>query len=74
MSRHNKAMKSFSKYKDNRLPCFQAYGYYKVVVNVPNNVNTLFTPYVSNKFYVSPLFHNDKYITTYKMFPTIFQL
>jgi hypothetical protein len=39
MFKHSKGGNVFSKYMDKKLPCFYAYGYYKIIVNVSKNSN-----------------------------------
>jgi hypothetical protein len=39
MFKHSKGGNFFPKYMDKKLPCFYAYGYYMIVVNVSKNNN-----------------------------------
>ncbi len=50
---------------NNWLPRFYVYGYYKIVVNVPKNINTLFTC-VINTFMYDYFFTHDKAMVAYK--------
>jgi hypothetical protein len=43
MCKHSKGGNVFSKYTNKRLPRFYVYGYYKIIINVSKNSNTLFT-------------------------------
>jgi hypothetical protein len=41
MLKHYKGRKRFLKYMDKKLPHFYVYGYYKIIVHVSKNNNTL---------------------------------
>jgi hypothetical protein len=57
MSKHNKGVILFSNYMDKGLWHFYVYGYYKIIINIWKNNNTLFI-YVNNTLHISSfVFH-----------------
>ncbi len=58
---------NFSKSMEKRLPCFYVYGYYKIIVNVSKNSNTLFTHLWTLHFIYHHLFStHDKWMVAYQ--------
>jgi hypothetical protein len=54
MFKHSKGEFYFSKYMDKKLLCFHVYGYYKVIINVLENTNKIFTLWVKTQSKESP--------------------
>ncbi len=48
MFKHIKDKKVFLKYIDKKLSHFDVYGYYKIIINVSQNINTTLTHCVIN--------------------------